>query len=234
MIEYQTLQTQLRNYLETLKISPYSCAGFEEEALGACMGLVHYLSMTPQQQVAWLTAVYNAAQNTSGTLQAGPANKSFFYHAVLSRKKVAFGMDFRPWDLERIDPVDCPWALPEPVFRALDREVIQGRGLAGRKQIQWSDVVDGIAGWTKDHGGATPIAGLGLLAIRSLIKKYAPRLAAVVFGEWTLPVLAAVGFTAILFENWAIRLNNAEAASNFAVDRRRRDYDLTLSARKVA
>ena len=219
---------QLQAYLATLKISPDSCKGFEMEALGACMGVVHYLSMKDDQRLAWLTAIQTASFNSAGTLTAGPDNKSFFYIAVLHRKNAAYGMAIKPWKADFIDPVEYPWALPEEVFRKLDAEVIQGKGLAAGKQTQWSDVVQAGADMVKSKGGATPIAGLGIFALKRLITRYAPRLAAVVFSEWTVPVLLALGFTAVTLQNMAVRVRNADAKQNFAVDRRRRDLDKTM------
>lgn len=203
---FSPLKTHLLSYLETLCIGPGSCKGFEDEALGACMGLVHYLSMSAPQQVAWLTAVQNATMNSTGTLDPGPANKSFFYHAILNRKNSAFGYNLAPWNLRDIDPVDYPWALLEPLFRSLDKEIKRGKGLAAVPEIKYEEVVAKIVGWNDKHGAATPIAGVGILLVRKLVQKYAPKLVAAFLGDWALLVIGIVGFTAIGMKTWSLNV----------------------------
>ena len=108
---------QLRNYLETLSIGPGSCQGFEDEALGACIGLVGWGTAGIGSRSGWMQAVTAASFNTSGTTTAGPANKSFFYVALRHRQNSAFGpFGFSTPDWNKFDVADFPWALPDPLF----------------------------------------------------------------------------------------------------------------------
>ena len=223
------LSKQLKNYLATLKIDTGSCAGFEEDALGACIGLIQYAAWSDDRRLAWLTAVQAASSNSVNTLTAGPQNQSFFFHALLNRKRSALGPAVKPYDIMDVDAISYPWVLSEPLFRALDEAVQKGEGLVGRKEITREEIVDRVAAFIKEKGGETAVAGAGWFYVKRFLAKYAPRFAAAVMSEELGALLAVAGSGAVLVENWATRLNNADARANFAIDRKRRDEQELLA-----
>ncbi len=124
------MSMQLTADLQTLEISPSSCTGFEDEELGACIGLVGW--GFPSQSMArqgWYQAVQTAAFNTSGGLKASSTNKSFFYTALLHRQRSAFGpFGFQDVDWSKFDVASFPWALPDQIFEKLYPDVMADRG----------------------------------------------------------------------------------------------------------
>ena len=108
------------------------------------------------------------------------------------------------------------------------------QGVICRSEIKYEEVVAQIVGWNNNHGAATPIAGLGILLIRKLVQKYAPRLVAAFLGDWALLIIGIVKFTAIAYENMVIRCRNRDAVHNFAIDEKRRSLDVTLGQRNAS
>lgn len=103
---------QLRNYLETLQVDPASCQGFEDEALGACIGLVGWGTARMPARMAWTRAIYAASFNTTGTLQGDTGGdghalcrvkiENFIAHAHNEATKRAFRIDAARRDYDRI------------------------------------------------------------------------------------------------------------------------------------
>jgi hypothetical protein len=218
---------RFHNYLATTKIDPGSCRGFENEAFQALFGLVNYCAGTDSQRNAWYQAVWNAHNNVTGGLNAGPNNKSFFYSAVLNRKNSAFGYSLAVPAAGTVDATEYPWALSPAVFNVLNDEVKHGRGLAGVKETKWSDVVAETKQWEDKTGITSPVAVAGWTVISGLVKKYAPRAVVFLIGPEATASAVLLGIGAVAFSNWTIRLNNAAARTNFAIDERRRSFDAT-------
>lgn len=222
---------RLRNYLTTLAIDPSSCQGFEDEALGACVGLVGWgWAGNPAgwsaARMAWMRAVTVAASNTSGGLKAGPANQSFFYSAIQHRQRAAFSpFGFSPPDWKKFDAGNYPWALPEPLFRKLDDEVRQGNGLAGARAVTWKSVTKTINDYKDEIGLSGPLGVLGKKLFKKFLLKFAPDLAEGAIAEWGAVVVSAGAFAAIAAGEIIIPIHNAQVKRAFEVDRIRRDYD---------
>jgi hypothetical protein len=222
---------QLRNYLMTLNVDPGSCRGFEDEALGACIGLVGWgWAGTCASRMAWLRAVTVAGMNRSGKLIAGPANKSFFYSAIQHRQRSAFqAFGFSAPDWSKFDASDYPWALPEPLLRALDAEVSKGKGLAGQKAASWDDVLKTVSEYKKEIGLSGPVAWFGKKLLKSFLMKYAPELAEGAVAEWGAGVLTLAAFGEIRLQQIIVPISNAEVRRAFDADRNRRNYDRLIA-----
>ena len=225
---------QLRNYLETLSIDPGSCRGFEDEALGACIGLCGFGIAGDATRRAFAIAIDTAAYNSPGTLTAGPANKSFFYHALMSRRNAAFNHSLLAPDWKRFDAANHPWALPEQLFRSLDALVQQGKGLAGEKAMTWDEVVTHWQTATKAIGLATPAGVLGKKLFKSWLVRFAPGLAESAVAEWAIPVTVTTVFLAVTVESIVVPIHNAQVKQAFAIDRKRRDYDRLVAGGSIA
>ena len=220
------LAVRLHNYLATTKIDPSSCRGFEAEAFQALAGLVHYSQGSDAQRGAWFKAVWNAHLNTTGTLKAGPSNKSFFYSAILNRKNSAFGAtSFSVPKQGSLDAGEYPWALDDPTFDRLDDEVLHGKGPAGAQEITWKDVTDASTSWQASHGLNTPAVAFGWVIVTGLVKKYAPEAVAGLLSPEIAAAAGLGGIAAVAFYDWTVRINNAAAKSNFAIDEQRRNFD---------
>lgn len=218
---------QLRNYLMTLNIDPGSCRGFEDEALGACFGLVGWgWAGNDAARMAWLRAVTTAAMNRTGGLSAGPRNKSFFYSAIQHRQRSAFQpFGFAAPDWSQFDAADYPWALPEPLFRALDAEVSKGKGLAGEKAMTWAEAVDSFEKYKKEALGSGTLWYFGKKFFKLFITKYAPELAEGAIAEWGAGGAIVAAAVAVEAQKIIVPMYNAQTKRAFAVDRARRDYD---------
>ena len=229
---------RLQNYLVTVKIEPQLCRGFEDEAFQALFGLVNFAQAPARQRTGWLEAVSAARSNTSGTLSAGPSNKSFFYSAVLNRKNAAFGSSQVVPPSGSLDAGQFPWALNDATFAEMNAQVKQGRGPADSHQASWDSITDEASKWQKDHGLSTPAAGFGAFIVATFIKRYVPKLAALALdvNPWAAASVPAAGYVVNTFNNWTIRVNSAAAKANFAVDETRRSYDAAnpLTALEVA
>ena len=179
--------------------------------------------------MAWLKAVYNASMNTSGGLVAGPQNKSFFYTAIRHRQRSAFGpFGFKTPDWSKFDAADYPWALPEPIFRKLDADVEQDKGLAGEKAVSWKDVTDTVAKYKTAIGLSTPAGVLGKKLFKSFLVKYAPELAEGAVAEWGAVAVSTVAFGAVALQEVVVPIHNAQVKRAFKIDRQRRDYDMKV------
>lgn len=222
---------QLRNYLMTPKIGPGSCVGFEDEALGACIGLVNWGSVGMSSRTAWLRAVTMASFNKSGGLTAGASNKSFFYSALQHRQRSAFsayGVANPKWD--EFDVADFPWALPEPLFRTLLPDVRADKGRTYENPPTWDDVLN----VTKALGAGTPAWIFGKKMFAAFLTKYAPDLVGGAMADWAGPASAAALYGAVGFENIAAKCHNVQTKQAFEIDAKRRDYDRLIAATLVS
>ena len=213
---------QLRNYLETLSIAPGSCRGFEDEALGACIGLVGWGTAGMSSRSSWMQAVTAASFNTSGGTTAGPSNKSFFYVALRHRQNSAFGpFGFSTPDWNTFDVADFPWALPEPLFRQLYPDVMADKGRTYERPPTWDDV----QAVGKAIGLSGPAGALGKKLFKNFLVKYVPALAESAAADWAGPVSAGGLYAAIKVGNFAARTHNKQTQQAFQVDAKRRDFD---------
>ncbi len=102
-------QVRLGNYLATLKIAPGSANASDDEALGACIGLVHYATSSNGLRLAWLKALDRTGINSSKPATAvTTSNRQLFYGALLARKNEAFGTGLQPRQVTGDDIVATP------------------------------------------------------------------------------------------------------------------------------
>lgn len=89
-----TNRVSLENYKRSLEVFD-STIGFEDEALGACVGLVQFGYATDTARMAWLKAAESAVvSNSANNIQANAMR--FFYKSLLNKKTLTFGLGIYP------------------------------------------------------------------------------------------------------------------------------------------
>ena len=216
----------LQNYKRSLEING-STSGFEDEALGACIGLVQFGYATDAVRMAWIKAAERAAIKPAGTGATVNA-KQFFYRDLLTKRGAAFGAGLHP-DWKGFNYADYPWGLPEPIFRKLDAELQQNKGTVLDAVLSWKELTNTASSAVVKYGLQTPVGAAGLALVRYFIKRYVPELAAFLAADLTVPLAATAMFGAFEGEQLVARLDNARTKARYEIDRKRRDYDRKFS-----
>ncbi|TWB27684.1 hypothetical protein [Nitrospirillum bahiense] len=212
-------QQDLAYSLASLNLSAVMCQGFEDDAYGAVLGLLHFRQLSLTARQAWVTAVSRAAAERSATTTFR-SSASVFYSSLLQTRLVAFGGGLDGTsinDSRRL--VMAPWCLTDAEFARCYVYVKDGAEpvLPEFDRSLMSDEQAEVANWT---------FSVGQYAATQFLKKYAPEIIGAVevtLERLSLAILIGQGVKQLV--DWALKeISKADLSRRYEIDSRRRNY----------
>ncbi|MDE1149830.1 MAG: hypothetical protein PW843_25045 [Azospirillaceae bacterium] len=210
-------QQDFHNSLASLNLSPMMCLGFEEDAYGATLGLLHFRELSLGNRHAWDTAVSRAAaeRNPTSGFRSGAA---VFYGMLHQTRRTTFGNSLDNAGInvsERL--VAAPWCLTEAEFQYCLVYVRDGAEpvLKDYDPSLMTDGQEAVAGW---------LFSFGQLALTEFLKRYAPEAigaVSVTLERLSWPLLIANGAKTAIDYMLKEKTKN-EMMRRYEIDARRR------------
>ncbi|MDZ5647160.1 hypothetical protein [Nitrospirillum sp. BR 11828] len=207
------------NSLASLNLSPMMCLGFEEDAYGAVLGLLHFRELSLSNRHAWDTAVARAAAERNPA-SGFRSSASVFYGMLRQTRQTTFGNGLDNASIQASERlVAAPWCLSEAEFQYCLVYVRDGASPV-LKDYDHSLLSEDQEFW------APWVFSVGQTALTQFLKRYTPEMIAAVevtLERLSLPLLIASGIKTAL-DYVLAKITKAQMLQRYEIDARRRDY----------